>query len=498
MHITKFFAAFLALAGGFYTSSADVPKVNKAGLQELLNADNLFMTKFYAPWCGHCNALAPEYELAAEELEKDNISMVEVDCTEETDLCNEYNIRGYPTLTVFKNGDVSSQYSGPRRHDALVKYMKKQLQPVVQSVSKDNIDTFTESSEDLAVVGFFDDEKLNATYTDVAESLKDAFAFASSSDKDFAKSLGVPFPGLVAFTKDPAQDSNKIVYKGQWQKGDIGDFLGFSSIPLLDELNQMTFMRYHSSGLPLGIIFYNSTESRDELYNVFQPLAKQYQDTVRFAFLDALRYGAVAKQMNVESNWPAFVITHLDKFLKFPYPNSDLTSKNMAKFVKEYTDGKLQPKIKSQPVPESQGDLTVVVADNYNQVVLDSTKDVLVEFYAPWCGHCKNLAPTYESLAEKYADNKNVVVAKVDATENDLDVSISGFPTIMLFKANDKENPLFYEGDRSLEDMSSFIEKHSSFKSTSEDETEDASETKQTEEDTSKESEKEEEAYNEL
>ncbi|WBW74475.1 ER protein disulfide isomerase [Schizosaccharomyces osmophilus] len=493
MHITKFFAAFLALAGGFYTSSADVPKVNKAGLQELLSADALFMTKFYAPWCGHCKALAPEYESAAEELEKDNISMIEVDCTEEADLCNEYNIRGYPTLTVFKNGDVSNQYSGPRRHDALVKYMKKQLQPVVQSVTKDNVETFTETSEDLAVIAFFDDEKHNATYTDVADNLQDSFAFAASSDKNLAKSLEVPFPGIVAFTKDPAQDTNKIVYEGQWQKGDIADFLGFSSIPLLDELNQMTFQRYHSSGLPLGIIFYNSTESRDELYNVFQPIAKQYQDTVRFAFLDALRYGAVAKQMNIESNWPAFVITHLDKFLKFPYPTSDLTSKNMDKFVKEYSDGKLQPKIKSQPVPESQGDLTVVVADNYNQVVMDSTKDVLVEFYAPWCGHCKNLAPTFESLAEEYADNKNVVVAKVDATENDLDVSISGFPTIMLFKANDKKNPLFYEGNRSLDDLLSFIEKHSSFKSTSETKAEDANETKETSKGSG-----EEEAYNEL
>ncbi|EPY52658.1 protein disulfide isomerase [Schizosaccharomyces cryophilus OY26] len=498
MHITKFFAAFLALAGGFYTSSADVPKVNKEGLQELLNANALFMTKFYAPWCGHCKSLAPEYELAAEELEKDNISMVEVDCTEEADLCNEYNIRGYPTLSVFKNGGLSNQYSGARRHDALVKYMKKQLLPVVQSVNKDSVETFTQTNEDLAVIAFFDDQKLNATYTDVAESLQDSFAFAASNDKELAKSLNVPFPGIVAFTKDSAQDSNQLVYKGDWEKRDIADFLSVSSIPLLDELNQMTFVRYHSSGLPLGIIFYNSTESRDELYNVFQPIAKQYQDTVRFAFLDALRYGAVAKQMSIEPNWPAFVITHLDNFLKFPYPTSELTSKNMGNFVKEYADGKLQPKIKSQPVPESQGDLTVLVADNFNDIVMDSTKDVLVEFYAPWCGHCKNLAPTYESLAEEYANNKNVVIAKVDATENDLNVSISGFPTIMLFKANDKENPLFYEGSRSLEDMSSFIDKHSSFESSSEAETEDVNEAKQ---DTKKEGAKvtdDEEAFNEL
>ena len=53
-------------------------------------------------------------------------------------------------------------------------------------------------------------------------------------------------------------------------------------------------------------------------------------------------------------------------------------------------DGKIEPSIKSEPIPESQdGPVKVVVAHNYDDIVLDDSKDVLLEFYAPWCGHCK-------------------------------------------------------------------------------------------------------------
>lgn len=122
--------------------------------------------------------------------------------------------------------------------------------------------------------------------------------------------------------------------------------------------------------------------------------------------------------------------------------------------------GKLKPYVKSQRAPKKQtGPVTVVVAHTFGDIVLDNKKDVLIELYAPWCGHCKNLEPIYNDLAKKLKAEKNLVIAKMDATANDLpdNYSSTGFPTIYFAPANNKKSPIKYEGERTLEAFEKFL-----------------------------------------
>lgn len=71
------------------------------------------------------------------------------------------------------------------------------------------------------------------------------------------------------------------------------------------------------------------------------------------------------------------------------------------------------------------------------QIAFDKEKNVFVFFHAPWCGHCKRLVPQWEKLALSYANNDKVIIAKIDATANDVDdgyTDIQGFPTLRLYK----------------------------------------------------------------
>jgi len=97
--------------------------------------------------------------------------------------------------------------------------------------------------------------------------------------------------------------------------------------------------------------------------------------------------------------------------------------------------------------------------ENFDKVVMDTDKDVLVEFYAPWCGHCKTLAPKFEKVAAAFSRENNVVVAKVDADKHkDLGgrYEVSGFPTLKFFpKSNKKGEP--YNGGREESDLLGFL-----------------------------------------
>ena len=91
---------------------------------------------------------------------------------------------------------------------------------------------------------------------------------------------------------------------------------------------------------------------------------------------------------------------------------------------------------------------------------MDKSKDVLIEFYAPWCGHCKSLEPVYKDLAKSVKNEKNLIIAKLDATANDIpdEYQVQGFPTIYFAPANSKKSPLKFEGDRTVEGFTKYLQ----------------------------------------
>ncbi|KAG9255051.1 disulfide-isomerase [Emericellopsis atlantica] len=461
--------AFLAAAAAGFASAedSDVAQLTKDTFDDFVKSNDLVLAEFFAPWCGHCKALAPEYEEAATSLKEKDIRLAKVDCTEEADLCKSFGVEGYPTLKVFRGPDNIAPYTGQRKAPAITSYMVKQSLPAVSALTKETLEDF-KTADKVVLVAYVaaDDKASNETFTKVAESLRETYLFGGVADAALAEAEGVKAPAIVLYK---AFDEGKNTFTEKFEEEAIKTFAKTSATPLVGEVGPETYADYMSAGIPLAYIFAETPEERETLGKALRPIAETYKGKINFATIDAKSFGAHAGNLNLKTDkFPAFAIQDTEKNLKFPFDQeAEITFDAIKKFTEDYTSGKIEPSIKSEPIPETQEGVTVVVAKNYEQIVLDDNKDVLVEFYAPWCGHCKALAPKYDDLAAQYAASEfkdKVVIAKVDATANDVPDEISGFPTIKLFPAGGKGSPVTYKGSRTVEDLIKFVEENGKHK----------------------------------
>jgi protein disulfide-isomerase A1 len=345
--------------------------------------------------------------------------------------------------------------------------MIKQSLPPVTSLTKETLEEF-KTADKVVLVAYVDesDKASVDVYGQVADKLRDTYMFGSVSDAAVAEAEGVKAPAIVLYKQF---DEGKAAFSETFELEAIEKFAKTAATPLIGEVGPETYAGYMSAGLPLAYIFAETEDERKELSTALKPIAEKHRGVINFATIDAKAFGAHAGNLNLKTDkFPAFAIQETVKNQKFPFDQEKkITHDDIAAFVADFVAGKVEPSIKSEPIPETQeGPVTVIVAKNYDSIVLDDTKDVLVEFYAPWCGHCKALAPKYEELAALYQNSEfkdKVVIAKVDATANDVPDEIQGFPTIKLFAAGKKGEPATYSGSRTVEDIIKFIKENGKY-----------------------------------
>jgi protein disulfide-isomerase A6 len=133
MILISFLSLFIT-AYALYGPSSDVVSVNDKNFKnEVLKHDGIVIVEFFAPWCGHCKNLVPEYENAATVL-KGIVKFVAIDATESQALAQQFSIQGYPTIKVFgENKKTPNDYQGQRTADAIISESMKLVNQLVKN-----------------------------------------------------------------------------------------------------------------------------------------------------------------------------------------------------------------------------------------------------------------------------------------------------------------------------------------------------------------------------
>lgn len=227
-----------------------------------------------------------------------------------------------------------------------------------------------------------------AQFRTTAEAHRDDYLFGLTTDKEAIEAAGVTPPALVVYRTFDEPQSEYPYPVSALTSDDLSDWLAELSIPVLDQVGGENYRVYATSQKPLAYLFLDpASEKKEELIEAIRPVAKKYKSKLNFVWIDAIQFGDHGKALNLpELKWPAFVVQDLKNQLKYPLDQSkEVTPEAVSELVQLYLEGKIEPTLKSDPIPESQDEpVYVIVGKNFEQVVLDDSKDVFIEFYATW------------------------------------------------------------------------------------------------------------------
>merc|ERR1719183_3053890 len=352
--------------------------------------------------------MAPHYIADSDKL-ADGVKLGEVDCDGEAnkEICSKNGIQGFPTLKWFDADGSVVEYDGGRGAGDFAQWTSDIIKPVVANV------------------------------TEVPK---------------------VAAGERIQFTLHAADLSVDALTKA------VNDY----RFPLFGELNGETFGDYSErEGRDLLwtlLKLEKSEDLKDEINKVrphMEELAKEH-DNSSFTFTDTVQFAQpIEGMLGVKTeDLPAVVVQRGKK--KFVMKD-EVTKENVEKFLNGIADGSVEADVKSEPVPETNdGPVRQVVAKTMQEELFHEDKDVLLKAYAPWCGHCKNMAEDYKAVGAELPKDK-IVIAEIDGSANDstIDgVEWSGFPTLFWIPKGSKEvKP--YDGPRDKAGMLEWIKKNS-------------------------------------
>jgi len=492
------FALVMCLAavvnGAALSADGKVHALSAKTFGKAVSAHPFLFVEFYAPWCGHCKKLAPIWDETAEAAKDLSVPLAKVDATAEKSLAEEFEVQSFPTLKLFK-GDrkVSNSYNGPQEVKDMVAWLgawqQETLLHTFDKPSAASVRTWAEK-QNLALLGVASgDAKRDAGLRQVLE----ATAFMLNPQKpgsevpvgEVQATDGSDIAGLLTGSASPPAvvlfrnfdfEERSLMYSppgGNWKLEPFLEWLNEKKVPALIPASAATekyFLHNIDPGHGLIISFGGDAAGAKALHRLavdFGPREKRLKWVQ--ASDDTFAEG-LARSVGIEkSNFPELCIWEFgeteddDKVYRlsqqasdFALPSSDEFEVAVREFVVSWQKGKL--KVDKDPVLS-------ITSETFERHVFDSSRDVLVEFFAPWCGQCKSLAPEYKRVALHYASDAGVRIVKMDATKHKhASIKIESYPTLKFYPREKKKAPidLPFKANRDKQDLVDFVEEHRS------------------------------------
>lgn len=369
-------------------------------------------------------------------------------------------------LINFYRNQKKVEYTGGRTKDAIIQWITKKSGP---PSALSDCDTIKEKIADknlkfvMVHFGHDDEDTFMHAHNPVAD-VEDKITFLHNHDASCAEHFGTKHPSIVFF-RDFETEVN--IYEGPADQESLQKFFKPLMVATLfkfteDEIEAVFGQQQNT------IVMFRTEEQADEPWvKSYEQASKDLKGEFLFAYSDKTVeiQEKLAEFMGVtDEDLPCIRMIMPANMTKYAgdVSRSTWNTEGIKIWLDRIRSGDLQPHMKSAEIPATNdGPVYELVGKEFNGQGRSASKDVFVKFYAPWCGHCKKLAPIWEELGEHFKDVSTFRVAKFDSTVNEANaINIRGYPTLQLFKSGEQDG-ITYEGERDLESMIKWIEENS-------------------------------------
>lgn len=346
--------------------------------------------------CGHCKSLAPEYAKAAKALVDAPVKLGKVDATVNNQLAKSFEIKGFPTLKYFKNGKPSD-YNGGRTEGEIVSWLSKKIGPAVKTINDEEALLKFQESHEAFALGVFDSlDSESAKKYAAAASADDSNAYAITTDAGVKAKLGTSADIVVVLKSFDDLRADLPLTETVTEEG-ITEFVSANSVPLIQVFSPESSKKIFGSKVQKHMLFFtkHGSDHHEAIVSTYRAAAAQFQGKVLFVNVPTTENKIMDFFDLTEDSVPATILADLgaESGLKKYSFDQEHTTDAIVTFLNSYFAGDLKPSLKSEDVQadDTTGPVVVLRGKSFADLVLNNDKNVFVEFYAPWCGHCKKL-----------------------------------------------------------------------------------------------------------